>query len=467
MLETPTRFFLAFVILMLNSPWALAKETRVDDMTVYTRLDQLDIKDQGRGPKHAIPLNIEGSTGLKLAFLARATGGISSIRLNMFDTIARDNTTPKAYANVDADWRPILYRVDQFRYNSSMRKTVRPRASFSGIRFHGKATPGNKGVLHLQNFVVYRGEDTIPPSAPTGLTAKETPEGIQLTWTPAVDNVGPALYVISRAGINRKFSKIAESSIPAYIDRPPTSGVQEYRVLAIDFQNNSSPWSKGTSIKVERSFPAPNLTHYERDRLAYSQHIRRIHQAGRGKVRRGVVLQFGDSLTGAYSYRTAAESALGRYTVEARGRAGWKTSRGREIIHSDLKQINPEFCFILYGTNNRKDSAGIDQAMEDLLKIAKACASNGTVPIIATIPPSFKKRSRGSEADFNEALIAMCREHSIPIAYLYEEIQAQPNPRSFFIRDGVHWHKKAFPLTGRVWKEAMDHVMFALLDRPD
>ncbi len=462
-----TRLFLTVTMCILNSPWGLAQSDSADDLTVYARMDRLEIKDQGRGPRHHIPLNIEGSSGLKLAFLARATGGISSVPLNMFDATARDNTTPQAYMNVDTDWRPIVYRIDQFRYNSSMKKLVTPQATFSGIQFHGKVTKKNKGVLYLQNLVVYRGEDTTPPQAPIDLSSKQTPQGIHLSWPPAIDNIGTALYVISRAKEKEGFIKVAESSLPEYVDHPSDVGGYRYRVLAVDFENNMSPWSKTTSITVENSYPPAALTPYEQDRLRYSENIRRIFQSGKNTVRKGWILQFGDSLTGAHLYRTAAESALGRYSIEARGRAGWKTSRGREIIDSDLKQVNPEFCFILYGTNNRKDASGISRAMQDLLKMAQACAAHGTVPIIATIPPSFKKHSRGSEESFNAALIETCRPHNIPIAYLYEEIQAQPNPRSFFVRDGVHWHKKAFPLTGKVWKQAMEQVMFALLDRPD
>ncbi len=463
----PTPLILTFALLTLPSPWVFAQNESTDKITVYTRVNQLEIKDQGRGPKHHIPITIEGPKELKVAFLARATGGISKVPLNLFDTTVRDNTTATAYMNVDEQWRPIVYRVDRFSYNSSRKKTVKPNAMFSGILFHGRPTPGNNGVLHIQNFLVYRGEDRTPPKAPTNISSKQTTQGIQLSWSPAIDNIGTALYVISRGSEKGGFTKIAETSLPEYVDHPSSPGGYQYRVLAIDFENNMSPWSKPTSMTARRSLPASPHSQYERDRLAYSQHIRDIYQSGNGKVRKGSILQFGDSLTGAHLYRVAAESALGRYTIEARGRAGWKTSKGREIIDSDLKQVNPEFCFILYGTNNRKNSSRIEQAMEDLLNMAQACASHGAVPIIATIPPSFKKRSRGEEGNFNEALVETCREHHIPIAYLYEEIQAQSDPRSFFVRDGIHWHKKAFPLTGKVWAQAMNQVMFALLDRPD
>ena len=455
------------IVLFLPGHSQVRAEQSVEEtITVYTQVDSIDIKDEGSGPRYSIPIKIEGSVGLKLAFRARATGGISSIRLNMFDTVSGDNTTPKAYADVDEKWRPILYRVDQFRYNSSLQKTVQAKASFSGIQFHGKRTPENKGMLHLENFVIYRGDDGEAPTPPSDLNARSTQQGIHLTWSPAIDKVGIARYVVSRAIQKEPFMKIAESTSLDFIDHPPATGNLAYRVLAVDFENNMSAWSNPISVDSPQKFPEPELNAYERDRLAYGPAIRKIHESGKHKVQRGWILQFGDSLTGAHLYRTATESALGLFTVEARGRAGWKTSQGREIIDSDLMQIRPEFCLILYGTNNRKDSE-IDEAMQDLLDIAQSCASSGAVPIIATIPPSFKKRSWGSEEDFNQGIRHLGQKHHIPIAYLYEEIQAQSDPRSFFARDGVHWHKKAFPLTGRVWKQAMDQVLFALLDRPD
>lgn len=202
----------------------------------------------------------------------------------MFDTTARDNTTARAYMNVDEVWSPIVYRADQFAYNSSMKKTVRPNATFSGIQFHGRPTPGNQGVLHLQNFVVYRGEDTTPPKTPTDLSIKQTTQGIQLSWSPAIDNIGAALYVTSRAGEKNAFTKIAESPLPEYVDHPSSTGTYQYRVLAVDFENNMSAWSKTTSITAEKSFPALPHSKYELDRLEYGQYIWDIYQAGKGKV---------------------------------------------------------------------------------------------------------------------------------------------------------------------------------------
>ncbi len=437
-------------------------------VTIYQRIDQMEIEDSWSGPVKDIPVKIAGSTGLKLAFLARGTGGITTVPLNMYDSQAKDNTTPKVYAQVDDTWRPILYRFDRFRYNAAdVFSTVRAETTYENVRFHGPPTPAHAGVLFIRNFVIYRGEDLEPPVAPTGVVAV-VKNGVQLSWKVPDDNVAVALYVISRAGKDGKFAKIAESPSPVYLDRPPTVGEYRYRVLAVDFQDNLSPWSDTVAIRSDKPFPALTLTNYETDRIGYAERIRKIHAAGNGKVIKGRVFQFGDSLTGALNYQLSTEAALGRYTVEARGRAGWTSSQGRTVITSDIKEVNPEFCLILYGTNNAKDEDAIAEAMTDMLAIAKGCENLGTAPIIATIPPrGFTDPYSRPEADYNAALVKTGRDHQIPLAYLFEELQAEPDRKKFLASDGVHWDNEGFATAGKVWKKAMDQVTFALRDRPD
>lgn len=434
---------------------------------IYQRIEAMEIRDTGGGPVKDFAVKIAGSTGLKLAFLARATGGITSVPLNMFDSQAEDNTTPKAYAEVDERWRPILYRCDRFRYNGGDAfSTVRAETVYENVRFFGIPTPEHKGVLFMRNFVIYRGEDRDPPVAPDGVGASVGSSGVQITWKAPEDNVAVVLYVISRAGNDGKFAKIGESVEAVYLDTPASAGDYRYRILAVDFQDNLSPWSKTVAAKTDRAFPARKLTNYETDRLAYTEHVRKVHAAGHGKVGKGRILQFGDSLTGALNYQLLTEAALGRYTVEARGRAGWTSSQGRTVIATDIEEMNPEFCLILYGTNNSKDKEAITGAMDDMFAIAKACEEHGTVPIIATIPPSgFTDPQSLPEAKYNAALVKTCRDHQIPIAYLFEELQTEPDRRKYLADDGVHWANDGFSIAARVWKKAVDQVTFALLDR--
>ena len=460
---------LATAILLAAAPAPAAQDepTRAGSVLVYRQIADMEIRDTGEGLAKTVALNIQNSTGLKVAFLARGNEAVTRVPLNMFDRHANDNTTPKAYRMLFAGrWQGVLYRCDRFRYNARAESTVAKATSYTNLRFHGRSA-GGKGVLRLRDFTIYRGEDTTPPAAPADLKAAAGAEGVRLSWRRAADNVGIALYVIARAGKGGAFRKVAECSLPQYIDCPPAAGTWRYRVLAVDFQDNLSPWSPVAVATVTKAFPSPKAGTFETDRARYAARIRKIHRAGAGKVISGRVLCFGDSLTGATTYRNDTEAALGRYDVFANGYPGRRTSFGRGRIDQDLREVNPEFCLILLGTNNSKAAQAIPPAMADLTSIADSCATRGTVPVIGTIPPrGFRDPSSAPEARYNAALIEMCRANAVPIASLFEEFQSCGPRKDLLAGDGVHLHKQGFPAVGRAWAKAMSHVHFVLLDRP-
>ncbi len=462
-------------------PPGYEKGQRAGDVVVYRRYAHMRVPDDGSGTNKTIELLISGSGALKVAFLARGTGGVRTAQFNLYDELARDNTTSDAYRIVGPTWTPILYRADRFFYNDGMNRRVARATSYRNLRFHGNRT-GGKGVLELRNFVIYRGEDHTPPAAPANPKATADREGVHLSWDPAGDNVGVALYVISRAGghghavplpgrhAGRGFQKIGESLEPRFTDKPPAPGTWRYRVLAADFQDNLGPWSETAGVRRARGFPPRPPTPEERDRVGYAERARAIHARGAGKVVKGRVLCFGDSITGATNYRRFVESALGRYDVWARGYPAMKTAFARKKIAEDLQAVNPEFCLIMYGTNNSKAPRAIPPAMDDLRAVAKACERRGTVPIIATIPPrGFKDPASEPEARFNAALIEMCRGEKIPIAYVFEaflEYEKSGDRRTLLAPDGVHYITGGWKVTAAAWKAAMDQVLFAILDRP-
>jgi len=276
------------------------------------------------------------------------------------------------------------------------------------------------------------------------------------------------MYVVSRAGNDGAFHKVGESGTPEYLDQPPAAGKYRYRVLAVDFQDNPSAWSAVASATSAGSLLQGKPTFQASDRVGYAARVRRIHAAGVGKVVKGRVLCFGDSLTGATNYPQGVEAALGRYVVVGRGYASMRTSFGRKRIEQELAEVNPEFCLILYGTNNSKAAKAIPPAMEDLKAIAAACEKHGTVPVIGTIPPrGFQDPASQPEARYNAALIETCRREKVPIAYCFEEFQAGGDRRNLLAGDGVHTHNEGFSAFARAWRKAMDHVLFVLLDRPD
>jgi hypothetical protein len=85
-----------------------------------------------------------------------------------------------------------------------------------------------------------------------------------------------------------------------------------------------------------------------------------------------------------------------------------------------------------------------------------------------TIPPrGFSAPKSEPEANYNAALIRTMRANHVPVAYIFEELQRQPDRRKVLDSDGVHWAGDAFRLTSLAWKQVMDQITFALLDRPE
>jgi lysophospholipase L1-like esterase len=437
-------------------------------VTVYRRIQQLSIAEGAGGIQHTLEISLRDSTGLKVAFLARGTGGVTEARLNLYDERSGDNTTSDAYRPIDGKWRPVLYRADRFYYNDGMNRLVARAASYRSLLFHGERTPEGKGRLELRGFALYRGEDSAPPGPPGGLTARPEEGGVRLSWKEASDNVGAATYAVARGPAGGKIAKVGETHDLAFTDKPPAPGAYEYRVLAADFQDNLGPWSEAIRVEVKDGSGERAQSPEEKDRIACAESVRKIFAAGRGRVVQGRVLCLGDSLTGATNYRRYVESALGTCDAWARGYESQRTDFGRRKIAEDLAEVKPELCLILLGTNNPKDPASLPRATEDLLEMARSCEERGVVAIIGTIPPrGFGDPLSAPEAGYNEALMQTCRARNIPIAHIFEEFQSAGDRRKLLADDGVHLVTGGWEATARGWKAAVDQVRFALLDRPD
>jgi hypothetical protein len=89
--------------------------------------------------------------------------------------------------------------------------------------------------------------DNTPPSTPTNLTAtSNSPTHVDLTWTPATDNVGVARYDIYRDGA---LLTTTTNSAVSYVDSMVTSGTTyQYQVRARDADNNFSGLSTVATV---------------------------------------------------------------------------------------------------------------------------------------------------------------------------------------------------------------------------
>jgi len=413
-----------------------------------------------------LPLNVSGSRGLKMAFHIQGRD-FPTASLNVFDTVANDNTTsygPRYLA--DGRWTPVLYFLDRFRYNSQTTGFVGARTLYNVVRFYGPSEPKPGAQFILDNFVLYRGVDQQPPEKVAGLKAEATAGGVKLSWEPASDNVGTQLYVVARAEGAGPFAKIAESCPTTCLDRAAGKGARRYRVFAVDFEENLGPWSEPVAVESVSDAVAPEPTREETDRLGFAQHVKEVHATGAGKVRRGHATLFGDSLTGATSYPQCAQSAFRTLTVSAFGYAAMRTSFGRDKVGEILQNDNPEFMFVLYGTNNSKAERDLPPAMDDLAAIVKACEARGTVAILGTIPPrGFADAESKPEANYNRHVVALCRKLQIPTGYIFEDFQAAGPRKEFMGGDGVHWQGTGMAVGARAWGKALDQVRFVLRDQ--
>jgi chitodextrinase len=110
------------------------------------------------------------------------------------------------------------------------------------------------------------GQDTSPPTQPTGLTATEiSPTQVQLGWNDSTDNVGVTAYDIYRNG-----TLIASSAPPAgYLDQTTQPGsTYTYTVIARDAAGNSSAPSDPATVTTSTAtmffdgFESGDMSHW-------------------------------------------------------------------------------------------------------------------------------------------------------------------------------------------------------------
>jgi hypothetical protein len=410
-------------------------------------------------------LRIGESRGLRLAFTVR-TRGMRTVAVNLFDEARRDNSTPASpVRTIDDEWRAAVLHVEDFHYNADPPdRKVAGGERFGSLLFHG-SQEGETARIWIDKLVVYRGPDRTPPAAPSGLTAESGTSGIELRWSEASDDTFASVYSIYRQPDGGEWVKVGESLRLAYRDVVPAPGSYRYRVTAADYENNLSPPSAETLVTAAAGGPAPPAApDVVQDRRQYAAHVREVHARGRGVVRPGVFLFAGDSITGAMVYTHRVGSWLARGQTVRQGVASVTTSYGAQNIGAYLRDAQPEFAVVMYGTNDDKGGRDVEAAMRSLAAIVDASIERGTVPILATIPPRGFSKSQGDQQRFNKAVVGLARQKRVPVSYVFEEMM-QRDLREM-LSDGIHLSpEEGNDAAGRALRRTMDQVYFALRDR--
>jgi chitodextrinase len=162
--------------------------------------------------------------------------------------------------------------------------------------------------------------DSVPPTAPTGLTATAVSAGqVDLSWTASTDNVGVAGYQIIRNG-----TQIATSPTTTYSDKTAKpSTTYSYTVVAYDAANNVSPASNTATVTTPADTSPPtaptNLTatavSATQVNLAWTASTDNVGVAGYQIIRNGT--QIATSTTTSYSDTTVQGSTTYNYSVVA------------------------------------------------------------------------------------------------------------------------------------------------------
>jgi chitodextrinase len=167
--------------------------------------------------------------------------------------------------------------------------------------------------------------DTVPPSAPTGLSAVNGTGSVSLSWNASTDNVGVTGYTVYRNG-----ATIATVASPSFTDNTVVSATSySYSVDAFDAAGNHSAQSSAVNDTTLDWVPpaAPGgvtatATGPTQVNLSWSASTDNVGVTGYTLYRNGSQLATVAATALSYSDATAAPSTSYSYTVDAFDAAG-------------------------------------------------------------------------------------------------------------------------------------------------
>jgi lysophospholipase L1-like esterase len=102
-----------------------------------------------------------------------------------------------------------------------------------------------------------------------------------------------------------------------------------------------------------------------------------------------------------------------------------------------IKKYNPQMAIYMLGTNDMNQNVAPAAAIANVEKALDALMTNGTVPILSTIPP-MKGKIPQVEA-YNAELKKLAEKKKVPLLDLFSEMKAiDADMMTFLTDDGVH-----------------------------
>ena len=183
-------------------------------------------------------LNATGSTGQVTLSWGAATDNVGVVRYNV-------------HRGTTAGFTPTTANRIAQPTGTSYTDNTAPGTYY--YRVTAEDAAGNVGPASNQASATITG-DTIPPSAPSGLSGPVTGSTVNLSWTASTDNVGVARYNVHR-GTTAGFTpttanRIAQPTGTTYADAGLATGTYYYRVTAEDAAGNVSALSSELTATV-------------------------------------------------------------------------------------------------------------------------------------------------------------------------------------------------------------------------
>ena len=145
------------------------------------------------------------------------------------------------------------------------------------------------------------------------------------------------------------------------------------------------------------------------------------------------------------------------WRVVNRGVGGEHSGEGAARFASILRIDQPGFVLILEGTNDAHQCMDSRALINNLASMVRAAQANKTIPIIGTIPPSFRNNPCADDiiAEANANIHALAQGSGIVVAEIFDGM----NQRDLFgispDRDPIHPNEQGYRVMADIWFQAM------------
>jgi lysophospholipase L1-like esterase len=143
--------------------------------------------------------------------------------------------------------------------------------------------------------------------------------------------------------------------------------------------------------------------------------------------------------------------------VVNRGVGGEHSGEGAARLPSILRIDQPGFVLILEGTNDAHQCMDSTALINNLASMVRAARANKTIPIIGTIPPSFRNNPCADDiiAVTNANIHSLAAASNIVVAEIFDGM----NQRDLFgispDRDPLHPNEQGYRVMADIWFQAM------------